>query len=234
MRWRRSTWPPRHRGRVRAADEPLRDQEHPVRHPRACQPSCKPSLQGELTAIYKGPAETLRVVGGAAVGGSNNPITAGGVIDTFVDVALPEFSSPPSTRSSTTPRRPRFTRSSGRTGRPPETSTTSPPCPCRGTSKRWWFVETQEPTVLRSIVSNADLFDDGAYVSFVPTPGQLQVRDVTSLVMSFEWGRDDARRLLELVVRRAPVSDARGDPDLPGRLPGLLDPVRRAHLFERC
>ena len=155
--------------------------------------SCNPLLRGELTAIYKGPAEMLKVVGGAAVGGSNNGITAGGVIDTFVDVAAPEFCTPEFctpldvfvdyTQEATLHA---LLEQDGASTRNINNKSTVPLS--WNLEKVVGFDTTLDSTRLRSIVSNADVFDNGAHVSFVPTPGQLQVRDVTSLVTSFVWG----------------------------------------------
>lgn len=148
--------------------------------------SCKPSLQGELTAIYKGATETLKVVGGAAIGGSNNSITTHGVIDTFVDVATPEFTTPVDAFVDYTQEATLHALLVQDGGRFPNLQ--------QGAKlPLWWnlekvvdFIET-DTTLLRSIVSNADLFDDGAYVSWVPTPGQVQARDLASLVAVFAW-----------------------------------------------
>jgi hypothetical protein len=156
--------------------------------------SCKPSLQGELTAIYHGPTETLKVVGGAALGGSNNSITTHGVIDTFVDVATPEFTTAIDTFVDYTQEATLHAILVQEGGRFPNLQ--------QGAAlPLWWnlekvngFTETSA-TLLRSIVSNADLFDDGAYVSWVPTPGS-RVRDISSLVVSFDWLTGDCSNSL--------------------------------------
>src|SRR4029453_9122533 len=57
--------------------------------------SCKPSLQGQLVAIYKGSTETLKILGGAAVGGSHRPATPGGRDDTEVGAGGPAALAPP-------------------------------------------------------------------------------------------------------------------------------------------
>jgi hypothetical protein len=151
--------------------------------------SCKPSLQGELTAIYKGSNETLRIVGGAAVGGSNNSITTRGVVDTYVDVTAPEFTAAPLNAVVEYTQQPTLRAFLVQNGG------LFPKLQQSGQLPLWWdlekvtftAIEPNTPTLLRSIVSNTDLFDDGAYQSWVPTPGQVRVRDLTSLVVNYEW-----------------------------------------------
>jgi hypothetical protein len=159
--------------------------------------SCKPSLQGELTAIYMGTTETLRIVGGAAVGGSNNGITTHGVIDNFIDVTAPE-SGPLDVFVN-------YTQVATLHALLVQDGMRFPNIQQGGDAVLTWNLEkvqelgnppvqqfTATPdTRLRSIVSNADIFDDGAYVSFVPTQGQLRVRDIESLVASFDWVTGD-------------------------------------------
>jgi hypothetical protein len=149
--------------------------------------SCHPSLQGQLTAIYKGANETLKIVGGAALGASNNSITTGGIIDTFVDVVAPETSTALDvfvdyTQEATLHA---LLEQDGAATRNINNKAT---VPLSWNLEKVVGFQTEDSTLLRSIVSNADLFDDGAHVSFVPTQGQLQVRDITSLVASFDWG----------------------------------------------
>jgi hypothetical protein len=152
--------------------------------------SCKPSLQGELTAIYMGTTETLRIVGGAAVGGSHRPTTAGGVTDTFVDEAVPEFVNEPVPVNFL-----RYDQAATLQATLVQDGQLFPKAGGSGQMPLWWNLKKvdgfttspDEPTVLRSIVSNADLFDDGAYVSSVPTNLKgTQPRDLTSLVAVYD------------------------------------------------
>jgi hypothetical protein len=156
--------------------------------PPAAQPSCTPSLQGELTWIIKSPSETLRVVAGAVIGGSHRPVWAGGVTDTYVDVAAPENLVPPlipfvvynqeATLQAT------LAQEGGRFPNLQEGSDLP----------LWWDLNkadetnftVEDATLLRSIVSNADLFDDGAVVSFV-SPQPAKVRDIKSIVADYAW-----------------------------------------------
>ncbi|HZN11946.1 MAG TPA: hypothetical protein VFC61_09720 [Blastocatellia bacterium] len=153
--------------------------------------SCKPSLQGELTAFYKGVGETLKVVGGAALGGSNNSVMAHGVIDTFVDVSVPEFTAAVNAVVD-------YTQQPTLHALLAQDGGLFPKLQQSGNLPLWWNLERvtfsaidpNTPTLLRSIVSNTDLFDDGAYQSWVPTPGTIQARDLTSLVVNYEWQPD--------------------------------------------
>ena len=156
--------------------------------------SCKPSLQGELTAIYMGTSETLRIVGGAAIGGSNKPITAGGVRDTFVDVAEPEFVSTPGSTNFV-----RYDQDATLHATLEQNGLLFPKIG-QGNVPLWWNLEKVDehpelnpnapppgPTHLRSIVTNTDLFDDGAYVSWIPTSlGKIQARDLTLIAADFD------------------------------------------------
>jgi hypothetical protein len=151
--------------------------------------TCTPSLQGELTTIYKGPSETLKVVGGAALGASNNAITTHGVIDTFVDVVAPETSTALDVFVD-------YTQEATLHALLVQDGGRFPMLQQGANLPLWWNLEKVDQenftptaaTLLRSIVSNDDLFDDGAYVSWVPTPGQIRVKEISSLVASFDWG----------------------------------------------
>ncbi len=158
--------------------------------------SCKPSLKGELTAIYKGATETLRVVGGAAVGGSNNSVMTHGVIDTSVDVAAPEFTADVNTVVD-------YTQQPTLRAFLEQNQGLFPKLQQSGKLPLWWNLEKVTftptidpgtPTVLRSdLFNNTDLFDDGAYQSWVPTPGSVQPRDLTSLKVDYAWQTATAR-----------------------------------------
>ena len=156
--------------------------------------SCKPSLQGELTAIYKGSNETLKVVGGAALGASNNPITSGGLIDTTFDVAAPEYITPPNPSDQFVDYTQEGTLHANlqQDGASFRNISNSSKVPLAWNIEKVTGFNQTDSTQLRSIVSNAttantDLFNKGAYVAFVPTRGQAQVRDVTSIIASYEW-----------------------------------------------
>lgn len=152
--------------------------------------SCTPSLQGELQAISKAASDTLKIVGGAAIGGSHRPITAGGVTDTFVDVAEPEFVTPGSADFV------RYIQEATLHASLDQDQGLFPKIGQGSIPLNWNLDKVYEgtnppnpnpftPIRLRSLV-NADLFDDGAYVSWVPTTlGQVQARDLTSIVADF-------------------------------------------------
>lgn len=165
--------------------------------------SCKPSLQGQLVALYNGQNETLRVVGGAAVGGSHRPITAGGMTDTFIDVAVPEYVVPQNvfvdyTQAPTL--KATLVQDGGRFPNLQEGSNVP----------LWWNLDnvtgfiTTPTTLLRSIVSNADVFDDGAHVSFVSSQ-QAQVRDIKSIVAVYNWVTDNCSDALFVELQLATV-----------------------------
>lgn len=149
--------------------------------------SCTPSLQGELVAIYKGSGETLRVVGGAAIGGSHRPITAGAVTDTFIDVAVPEFSAPLDTFVD-------YTQEATLQATLAQDEGRFPMLQQGANLPLWWNLEKvdennftpTDATLLRSIVSNDDLFDDGAHVSFVSRQS-VRARDLKSIVVDYVW-----------------------------------------------
>ena len=156
--------------------------------------SCKPSLQGELTAIFKGSSETLKVLGGAAVGQGKSPIWAGGVKQTAVDVAEPEFVGTPGTTNFV-----RYDQDATLHATLVQDGQLFPKAGGSGQMPLWWNLEkvdehpttppSSTPVHLRSIVSNADLFDDGAYLSWVPTSlaKPVQARDLTLVAADFTW-----------------------------------------------
>jgi len=157
--------------------------------------NCIPTLQGELTAIYKGSSETLQIVGGAALGGSNNPITSGGVIDTTFDVSAPENITPPNNNDQIVdytqePTLHANLQQDGASFR--NISNSSKVQLAWSLEKVAGFTQT-DSTLLNSTVSNgdSDLFNKGAYVAFVATQGQAQVNDITSIVASYEWATND-------------------------------------------
>jgi hypothetical protein len=156
--------------------------------------TCLPSLQGELIAVYNGPSETLKVLGGAAVGGSNHGITAGGLIDNFVDIVAPESLTGLNSFVSYFQEQTLFATlgEDGASFRNISNSSTVPLSWDLATIAN--TPSTSEPIVLRSVISNQDLFDDGAHVTFLPTPGQMEVRDITSLTASYLWTFGDCSR----------------------------------------
>jgi hypothetical protein len=165
--------------------------------------TCTPSLQGELTAIYKGTGETLKVVGGAALGASNNPITTHGVIDTFVDVVAPETSTALDVFVDYTQEATLHALLAQNGGRFPNLQ-------IGANLPLWWNLDKVEftplnpnlTTLLRSIVVNdTDLFNDGSYVGWVPTQGQIQARDLSSLMVNFTWQTGDCSSSLFVEIQ---------------------------------
>jgi hypothetical protein len=156
--------------------------------------SCHPSLQGQLVAKYNGSSETLKILGGAAIGGSHRPVWAGGWTDTYVDVAAPEYLVPPLvpfvvyTQEATL--QATLAQNGGRFPNLQEGSDLP----------LWWDLNKADEinftpetaTRLRSIFSNGnpDSFDDGAVVSFV-SPQPAKVRDIKSIVADYDWVTDN-------------------------------------------
>jgi hypothetical protein len=153
--------------------------------------SCTPSLQGALTAISVKANDTLKIAGGAAIAGSHRPTTAGGVTDTFVDVGVPEFVNTPVPVNFV-----RYDQAATLNGILAQDGGLFPKLQIGGAFPLWWNLEkvdestppvTTEATVLKSIVTNTDGFDDGSYVSAVPTNFKAtQSRDLTSLVAVYD------------------------------------------------
>jgi hypothetical protein len=153
--------------------------------------SCTPSLQGELTAISVKANDTLKIAGGAAVAGSHRPTTAGGVTDTFVDVGVPEFVNTPVPVNFV-----RYDQAATLHATLAQAGGLFPKLQEGGAFPLWWNLEkvdeanpvTTPATVLKSIVkTNTEGFDDGSYVSAVPTNLKgTQPRDLTSLVAVYD------------------------------------------------
>jgi hypothetical protein len=155
--------------------------------------SCHPSLQGQLVAKYNGSTETLKILGGAAIGGSHRPVWAGGWTDTYVDVAAPEYLVPPLIPFVV------YTQEATLQATLAQDGGRFPMLQEGANLPLWWNLDkadeinftTEDATLLRSIVSNADLFDDGAIVSFV-SPQPAKVKDIKSIVAVYDCLTDNS------------------------------------------